>query len=240
MGQRTCLGFHFNRRTTVTGPILQAFVSAIFPNPSGFDYAAGQSGAAQFDYWTSFDFAVSNGVIANLSFGGCDHFVCELSPTNPPNHWTNFGLNEPGPGFNVPTFCLEGKNGYQWFGGPAPVANNWYHIDLHVVYDNATQTFSPELFIDGVNMLVPTGHSYAPAFAPGDQFFYYGTDQFCGGHASPSSSELTWLRNITVGTVEGASDVADLTTAAELTTAILNGSGDNPAASLSVLTTAPF
>lgn len=227
------------RQVVATTPVLQGFVSSVFPNPTGFDYAAANVSTAQFDYWVSFDFAVDPGVLANLAAGGCEHFVCELSPTTPPNQWTVFGINEPPPAGDVPTFCLEGRANYTWFGGPPPVADTWYHIDLHVVYDNATQTFSPELFIDAVNMNVPTGHSYGPLTAPGDQAFYFGTDQFCGG-GIPSTEELTWLRNITVGTSEGASDLADLTTVAELQTAIANGSGDDPAASLSVLTVDPF
>lgn len=232
--------FHTVTRPTVaTGPVLQAFVSSVFPNPSGPDYAAAIVANHKFDYWMSFDLAFDAGVLGNLAADGCTHLVAEGSPTTFGNHWVGFGLNEQGPGFNVPQFYLEGRNGYAWFGGPAPAADRWYHIDLHVVYDSGLLTFSPELFIDGIDQHVPTNYSVAPGPIPGDEVFYFGTDQFCGPGV-PSSEELTWLKQITVGTSEGGSEIADLTTAAELHTAITNGSGDNPAASLSVLTTNPF
>lgn len=209
----------------------------MFPGPSGFDYAAASVAASQFDYWFSFDFAVDTGVLANIAAGGCQHFVAVGSPTTPANAQVTFGLNEQGPGFNVPQFFLGVAGGYSWFGGPVPAPNTWYHVDLHVVYDNATLTTSPVLFIDGVNQNVPTGFPVGIPY-PGDKVFYFGSDQFCGGGAS--ATENTWLGNVTVGTAEGANDLADLTTAAELQTAITNGVGDNPAASLSVLTASPF
>ncbi|HEX7070461.1 MAG TPA: hypothetical protein VF190_06635 [Rhodothermales bacterium] len=227
------------RQVVTTAPILQAFVSNIFPNPSGFDYATGTAATNQFDYWVGYSFAVSPEVLANLSFGGCEHFVSEFSPSSPPNQWTVFGINEPFPPGTVPTFCLAGRNAYKWFGGPTVVADTWYRIDLHVVYDTVGLTFNPVLYIDGVNQGVPTGHPTGGAI-PGDLNFFFGTDQFCGGSGAPDANEYTWLKNITVGTSQGASDIADLETSAQLTTAIANGSGDNPAASLSILTTNPF
>jgi len=233
----------FRRRKlrTTTGLFLQAFVTNIFPGPSGFDYATGSTGVARFDYWTSFDFAVDAGTLSNLAFAGTEHFVCELSPSNPPGQNTVFGLNEPGPGFNVPNFCVFGRNNYQWFGGPLPVlADHWYHIDLHVIYDNVAKTFSPTLFIDGVDQGLPINHSYAPAVLSGDINFFYGSDQFGGGGGAPSANEFTWLKDIIVGTAEGASDIVDLTTQAALAAAVAAGVGDNPPASLSVLTTSPF
>ena len=232
--------FHLDQPTTTqAGTVLQAFVSSIFPNPSGPDYAAfGPTGAAQFDYWIGLDLAIDAGVLGNLSTNGCAQLVFQGSPTTFANSYVAFGINEQGPGFNVPQFYLESRNAYSWFGGPTVTSNLWYHIDLHVVYDLGTNQFDPTLFIDGINQGVPTNHPIG-GVPPGDKVFYFGTDQFCGA-GSPSNEEKTWQRNITIGTTRGGTEIADLTSAAALNTAITNGSGDNPAASLSVLTTLPF
>lgn len=239
-GSATVSWFHLNRPTALRpATVLQAFVSSVFPNPSGFDYATATNGASQFDYWVGFDFAVDAGAIGNLSTNGCEHFVFEGSPTTPLQQYVTFGINEPFPPGTVPTFELTGRNDYTWFGGPTVAADTWYRLDLHVVYDTVGLTFNPTLFIDGVNQNVPLGHSLAPGPIPGDLNFFFGTDQFCGnGH--PSTEELTWLENITVGTTMGGSEIADLTTVAALQAAIAAGEGDNPAASLSVLNVAPF
>lgn len=226
-------------QTTVAVTVLQGSVSSVFPNPSGPDYAAASIASHQFDYWVGFDLAVDPGVLSNLAANGCDHLVFQGSPTTYANSWVAFGINEPGPGFNVPTFTLEGRSGYQWFGGPAPASDTWYHVDLHVVYDVPTLQFRPVLFINGVNQGVTTNYSVAPGPIPGDEFFYFGTGQFCGGGV-PSNEERTWLKNVTVGTTMGGTEISDLTTAAALHTAITNGSGDNPAVALTVLSSSPF
>lgn len=215
-------------------------MSTTFGKPSGFDYATYTDAASWLEFWVSMDVAFNQNQINSLgpSAANVNNFA-EFPPGNvplqtPPNSESAMAIGSPFAPPGVPVgWQVEGRSYLSGFLDTVS-AFHWYHLDIHYKYDNATLTFSPELFVDGVNQGISSG-GY-PAAVSGARNFYFGTDQIVGGFGD----WYTWHRNIKIGTTKGGSEIADLSSKASLDAMVAAGVGDNPALSLSVLTHNPF